>query len=440
MSRQLSEPTPGSRESGHAQRRRTCGQENGGRHEQPTLGTGQRPVPRDIRQQLHASTCRTIPRVTESRADGIGLWFALVFPSSFIVRKYLGWESTIAYAIVVAAILAFAPRWVTRLSDRTVFWLWLAIMGGIVAAFVLIYPVVNTHVPGVGSDDDDALEAATRALFAGHSPYGVRTYLGNAVHHLPGAFLLAAPFVWLGSSALQNLFWLTAFFVCLARQHGARTALSMAWPIVLLSPAVMHDMVTGTGYLSNAISVALLLWWLIRTRHRDLAAVAWGVALASRANFILLVPLAFAALRQAADWKTAVRATSLTCLTIACLALPFYLHDPSHFTPLEGANRLLVFDQLVPHLGVALMAAMAALAIFLSFRQNSASALFRNCALVQAFPSVAGVVLGSMLNGRVDLTYARYGAFFAWFVFVMEGIAAPDDPGIVAHGEWAIVR
>jgi hypothetical protein len=100
------------------------------------------------------------------------------------------------------------------------------------------------------------------------------------------------------------------------------------------------------------------------------------VTLSSRANFILLLPLAFAVIRRQTDSRTAVRAIALSCLSIACLTLPFYLHDPEHFAPLEGAGRLLVFDHLLPHLGTALIAAMAALAVGLSFTRMDAAALF----------------------------------------------------------------
>src|SRR5205814_557718 len=96
----------------------------------------------------------------------------------------------------------------------------------------------------------------------------------------------------LGASALQNLFWIPMFFVAVwVETRDSRRALELAWLVLALSPAVIHDIVTGTGYASNAIAVVLGLWWLTRTRHRDLAAAAWGVALASRANFLLLVPI-----------------------------------------------------------------------------------------------------------------------------------------------------
>ncbi len=354
----------------------------------------------------------------DSGAANAGLWFALVFPSSFVVDKYLGWECTIAYAIIVALIVALKPQRAQRPTERNLLRLTLLTLLLVAAAFLVIYPLVNTHIPGAGSDDDDALNQGARALLAGRFPYSERTYLGNVLHHLPGAFVLALPFVLLGTSALQNLFWLPLFFLTVRAETNGRTALHLACLVLVVSPAVMHEVVTGTGYVSNAIYVLLGLWWLARAPHRDVAAVAWGLTLASRANFLFLVPLAFGYLRQHAGLRPALRATAFTCATAACLTVPFYLHDRGNFGPLEAANRLLVFSQLLPHLGMVLMVLMAAFAIALSFAKMDAAALFRNCALVQAFPVVTSVALATVQNHRLDLSYARYGAFFAWFTLM----------------------
>jgi dipeptide/tripeptide permease len=354
----------------------------------------------------------------DSRASNVCLWFTLVFPSSFIVDKYLGWECTIAYAIVVAAVVALQPNLSGRLSSRSLLWLALLTLLLTAGAFLVIYPVANTHAPGTGSDDDDALNLGAMALLTGRFPYSRITYLGNVLHHFAGAFVLAAPFVILGTSALQNLFWLPLFFLAVREETSGRTALQLAWLILALSPGVMHEVVTGTGYVSNTIYVLLGLWWLVRTKHRDAAAIAWGVTLASRANFLLLVPLAFGYLRQTAGLRTALRATALTCATAACLIIPFYLHDRRNFGPIEGANRLLVFNGLVPHLGLAVVVLMAALAFVLAFTPMDVRALFRNGALVQAFPVVAGVALTIVQDRQLNLSYARYGSFFAWFTLM----------------------
>jgi hypothetical protein len=364
--------------------------------------------------------------MTDSRKAAVALWLALVFPSTFVVHKYLGWESTMAYAIVVALIVAVKPRLSGGQSNRHLLWLALLAWTLIVVAFLVIYPIANTHVPGTGSDDDDALNVGAMALLTGRSPYARTTYLGNVLHHLPGAFVLASPFVLLGTSALQNLFWLPVFFLAVREEADSDTALRLAWLVLVLSPGVLYEVVTGTGYVSNAIYVQLGLWWLVRTTHRDVAAIMWGLTLASRANFLFLVPLAFGYLRQRHGYRAALRATTLTCATAACLTLTFYLHDRRDFGPLEGANRLLVFNNLLPHLGVVLIAFMAALAFALSFSRMDAAALFRNCALVQAFPIAAGVVLATIQDRHLNLWYARYGPFFAWFTLM--ALAAEPSP------------
>jgi hypothetical protein len=357
--------------------------------------------------------------MTRTRAAAAGLWFALVLPSSFIVSRYFGWTGLAVYAAGVAAVLALDRRLRVEPRARACWRLGLATFAAVIVMFAAVYPVANIHVPGAGSDDDDGLNMATRAMFSGHFPYVERTYLGNLDHHLPGSFVLAAPFVLAGTSALQNLFWLPMFFLAVSRERDEVTALKLAWLALLLSPAIMYEVVTGTGYVSNAISVALGLWCVARaTRWKDAAAAVWGVALASRANFLFLLPIAFGYLQQHAGAAAARRAVLIASATAAALILPFYLYDPRHFSPIEGANRLLVFDGMAPHLGAALLAATGVLAVALGMQRMDRARLFGSAAILQAFPILSGIVLTSAWNRRVDLTYARYGAFFAWFAFM----------------------
>jgi hypothetical protein len=351
----------------------------------------------------------------------IGLWLALVFPSLFVTQKFLGWGGAAAYAILAAVAVMLWRRSSGDFpgSNRTTFWLAVATFVVVAMAFLLVYPSVNSHMPGAGSDDDDAYNVGALALVSGHSPYLQKTYLGNVLHQLPGAFILALPFVLLGTSALQNLFWLPMFFLAVKTETGdARLAVRLAWLVLVFSPTVMHQIVTGTGHAANTIYVLLGLWWLMRTSHRDVAAVAWGVALASRANFLLLVPLSFGWLRQQHGWSAALRATSLTCLTVAVLTLPFYLHDPLNFGPLEAADRLLRFNSLFPYAAETILFLTAALAVSLSCLPLTAKTVFQNCALVQAVPVVAGTVLGTLQKSQPDLAYAAYGTFFAWFALM----------------------
>jgi hypothetical protein len=171
--------------------------------------------------------------------------------------------------------------------------------------------------------------------------------------------------------------------------------------VLLLSPVVIHQVITGTGHIANAISVTLGLWWLTRaSRHwRMIAAMAWGVALASRANFLWTVPLAFAWLARRDGWLSAAKILAIMCGTAVAITLPFYLAAPDQFGPLEAANRMTRFNETWPHAGDALLASMTLLAVALIFRRVDRSRLFFDAALVQAFPVAGGVLIGFLQWG-----------------------------------------
>lgn len=364
------------------------------------------------------------------------LWAAIVFPSLAIVEKYLGWPGVAAYVAGAAGVLALANRLLQLIPRRLVVTLACATWVVVTILFLVVYPRVNTHDAYAGSDDDDAHNLGVTALLAGESPYSQTTYLGNQLHQLPGAYVLAAPFVIAGTSALQNLFWLPLFFVTIARAtRDPRGALVLAWLVLALSPEVMHQVITGGSYPSNAISVLVCLWWLARSTQpapqaepaslragpaKWVAAVMWGVALASRANFVLLIPVAFGWLHHRFGLRTALQLIGLTCATVAALSLPFYFNDPAGFGPLQASDRWLRFDAMLPHTGVALVVLTGALAIGLGLMRVDLAGLFRNSAVVLAFPVVAGFLLSSLAAGRLSLEYAPYGLFFSWFALLAD--------------------
>jgi hypothetical protein len=180
----------------------------------------------------------------------------------------------------------------------------------------------------------------------------------------------------------------------------------------------MHGVVTGTAHVANTIYVLLGLWWLTRTSRPMPVAAAWGIALASRANFLLLLPLAFGWLGRARNWRVAA-AASATAGAVACaITLPFYLDDPATFGPLEAADRLFRFDEVVPYAGTIVLAAVLLSSGVLAAGRMDRATLFRRAAYVQAVPVVAGLALSAAASGAPDLTYAAYGTFVAWFGFI----------------------
>jgi len=363
----------------------------------------------------------------------VWVWVALTVPAWPLVARYSGALGVACYSIAAGAALLLAPRIAALIPVRRAMALWLAMFAIVVVLFAVVYPRVNVHQPGAGSDDDDAHNIGAMALVAGESPYARTTYLGNELHQLPGSFVLSIPFALIGTSALQNVVCLPLFFLLLRREtRDARTPLVIALLSVLLSPAVLHQVATGSSYSWNAIWVLAGLWWVTARPSSLLAPLVLGVALCSRANFILLLAPLLGWLWRTHGPAVAMRIVGLAALVVAALAIPFYLTSDA-FGPLSVIDRWRDYDIVVPGAGVAVVIGMAMLSIGLAFFRAGRSGFFLQCALVQSFPVVAGLMLSWLMPADHDrLAMAYYGSFASWFVLI--GATMRIEPWLVGEG------
>ncbi len=361
-----------------------------------------------------------------------GLAFCLVFPSLGVIQKYLGNVGVVIYLIAAVAVLWISGRYLSqlflsRLSERQALYLVLLTFAALVAIFAIVYPKANVHIAGRGSDADDGLNLAVNELLQGRYPYYARTYLDNPLSPLPGAILLAIPFVLLGSSACQNLFWLGVFcLVLFRRMQSWRGTLTVFWTILIFSPVVMNDVVTGGDYPANTIYVLgfmlLTLSWGARAEtpvwKKVLAAVMLGIGLSSRANFLLVMPQMFAALTIKAGWRAALRYAAVASAAFAAVTLPFWVHDPAGFTPLHvQSHKVAEFQTILPFAGLVVPALGGCIAMALAWRsiKRRRETWLRDCAIVQAFLVICVVTLSVILTGTLSLTSASYGVFFLFF-------------------------
>ena len=354
------------------------------------------------------------------RLAWLGLYLSLVLPSVAQVAKYAGLAGIVLHAALVAAVLGALPRLVSfrRISERTASAMAVAVWVLVCVLFAVGFPIANSGLYGPGSDTDEAYDFAVREMLAGNYPYYVETYLWNAVHHLPGALILAAPFVLLGTSALQNLAWLPLFYLVARRELKSSGEALVLWVAVLvLCPAVIHGIVTGTDGGNNGLAVLVGMWAVIRSRGpwlRAAATVLFALALSNRVNFILAVPPVFAVLAAASGRAAALRWVTATVALLAVINLPFYFRDPDRFTPFEGFNRVTRLDMVIPYArywvpGLAILSTLA-----LSFRVRTFMSAVALVSAVQAFLVTSGAVIWSVDTGRLDLAYAGYGTFFVF--------------------------
>lgn len=358
---------------------------------------------------------------------------AVILSSLGAVVKYTHLPGLILYLGAVALALWLIrghiyPWFVRHVPERYLPWLALLTYFGVLALFAVIYPIANAGIVGGGTDRDDALNLAVRELFHGRYPYYPRTYIGAMISPLPGSLLLAAPFVLLGNSAYQDLFWLVVFYIVTQRYllGSGHSTLMLSWTLLLLSPLLWQELVTGGDLLANAIYVYVFVLLAIawnapgRPAWQGLAAAALlGLGLASRINYALVLVPVTAALVLRLGRRAALGRAALALLVMAALILPFYLYDPAGFTPLRTARLIDQFDKYLPLAGLLFATLMVAAALGLAFRRASSDlpGLLYACALPQAVPILGGLLLFAAA-GRFDNTFSvflGYGFSFLFF-------------------------
>jgi hypothetical protein len=371
--------------------------------------------------------------------DCIMLVLLLAFPSTGFIQKYTGLAGVAGYVAWVALVVFGTRKLATRMGP----WLRRYFCGlsalalvGLAVCFALVYPLENGKGPGKSSDRDDGLNLAVVRMAEGQSPYYKPAEFPGPLSIFPGGVVLAAPFVALGNSAYQNLFWL-AVFLCTTSWLFKDRALALILLIVplALSPAAQYEYISGGDMLANGIYVAVffllaLRWWSkpdAPVWQRCLACVLLGLGLASRANFPLLLPLFGAVLWRRVGLRQALDAVGLVALVAAVITVPFYLNDPAGFTPLLTRYKLAVIDDVMPWASKAIIGMTALLGMIggLVLSRHTAGdlnqAFFRWCTLVTLCPMVCAVALASCVGGHLDFGFMRDRFGLMYVVFALLG-------------------
>lgn len=364
-------------------------------------------------------------------AGAFALVGSLVLASAGTLEDYLGLTAVAAAAAAALALglplIRVTARFVARWPEQTVLLAAAGLVVLAVVAFAVVFPHADVDTGMTGSDRDEDADIGARRLMNLEYPYYAQTYLGNSLTHMPGSLLLAAPFVLMGTSALQNLFWLPAFFIGVRIFFGDVRVALLALGVLLATPTVLRELLTGGDLIANNIYVLLLALLVLRAGRRGgwpliIAAGFLGIALSSRANFLFVVPLLFSALVQSDGPRRALAAVAAAATAFLAVTLPFYLYDVDGFTPARTSDKLGQYSDVLPHaqyvigaLGVALVLGLA-----LTRMERSGIALARNAALVQGLFVVAGVVLASAQVGRVDFFFlvSGYGLNVVFFAIV----------------------
>lgn len=389
---------------------------------------------------LPAESTTPVPRPARFKwVEATVLALLIAFTSCGVVQKYLGLPGVAAFcAGCVVVVLLFArfhgkiPAWFsTHLRIlRIAFLAFLAI------CFTIVYPIEDSRGVGKSSDRDQGLNLASSLLMAGEYPYYANDDFAGPLSVLPGSIVLATPFVAIGNSAFQNLFWIAAALLFLSWHFKNKLAgLILMGAYLALSPAAMHEFISGGDLLSNGIFVAIFSMLAVRTWGENssdwkwllLTAVLMGVGLASRPNFFFILPLFGAAIWSKAGLPRAILASGAVFVVIVAITLPFYLANSEGFTPLIARAKIAISGMPwagnLVIAGTLLTTAICALILLLRPTANPQTAFARAAALVILAPMLLMVILQSIASGTPNFQFMsdRFGLMYVPFALLGYG-------------------
>lgn len=362
---------------------------------------------------------------------GLGFAFVVLFPSTAIVQKYFGGLGLLAY-ILFGSVAVFAlhhscrTAQIPRLPTRWMAGISIALLVALIVIFQVGYPVANSGRFGPGSDRDEALNIATGRLLHGQHPYGAPTYLNNPITPMPGSLVLAIPFYLIGNAAYQNIVWLMLLIHQVSRylRHNGLALITFT-TILLGSPIILQEYVTGGDLLANSIFVTITAAWLIfsvRDNDHDympslLSAALFGIALSSRPNFLLLLPLLISALYRMTTRRRATLHVAMVFASASIVTFPIWAMNPEGFTPFHVLHKFDNLNSVLPYVQLWIPLSSTIFAVTIAFRRDNSAinSLLRNCTFVLAFPVIVGTLLYSIASGQPMFGIAGIGLSFMFF-------------------------
>jgi len=345
----------------------------------------------------------------------------IILPSTYTVQKYTGVVGLSTFILlgivsIITGYMYVLPAILKRLDNTSTTLIATSFFIALVIGFFIFYPYANAGNIGGGSDRDEALTLAATELIHMRYPYYPKTYLNQPITPLPGAVILSVPFVLLGNSAYQNIFWILVCFFVLWYWLGDNRLALISSLLISVTPISLQQLVTGGDLVTNCLYILLPLLLLIRIRPHNWAisiacAVILGLGLSSRLNFFLVFPLLLAMGFHTGGWKPLLLYFVIPTLTCATVTIPFFLFQPSGFSPLHTLSKLAQFDNTLPFASLIIPLLALFVTFFLSMKKFDVHgiALLRNISVIQAILVISSVVLSSIEYQLIDLSLLEYG-------------------------------
>ena len=107
------------------------------------------------------------------------------------------------------------------------------------------------------------------------------------------------------------------------------------------------------------------------------------------------MPVVLAELVRQHGWPKALRYSGISLAAFVAVTLPFWLRDPAGFSPLGTADKVRIFNVILPHSEIIFPLLAAGTAIWLALQKpTNPSVLLRDCTVIQFVPVLLGCCCG----------------------------------------------
>jgi hypothetical protein len=365
-----------------------------------------------------------------------------------LIQKYLGYSGCFVYFLSIYALQHLLhrhqPKVVTNYSKYLILILLLLLTCAFVI-FKILFPQWELRV-----DRNEALDIAVRHLINGEYIYNSKTQLNNPISPLPGAVFLSVPFVLLGSSSYQNFFWLFVLIYLLWKMESQTYKLlcfliSMCTCLAFSQEWLFGgDLISNNFYILIAVLGIIAVWkendsstelTTLSTKKYSLA-VFFGVTLSSRPNYVFWFVLVYLFMLRRYQLKRVLPFAIVTIMTVTLVTLPFWLYNPTKFSPLHTANKIGGFDGLWIYI---ILFTSIICSLFAALYANNWNQLIKWGALIQIIPILFLICISSIKNGHLDFspTKERYGlnyivpGLITYFYTITSGRCLNLNPTII---------
>jgi hypothetical protein len=290
-----------------------------------------------IKQDFEPESFKSwIPKGGTALYLAVFLFINLLFAFKYGTRVSLspsasGLLFALFFGLQVAAGAALTV-WAVRRGQAGI-WLW-ALLAVYLAAAYAVYRSMDPLALEI--DRWSALQAFFDALFRGEFPWAVKSHLGTNVSVFPGMQTLVLPFYLMGDVGLLQFAGIIGFVVLMVVRYRESGRPFFLLGILLAMPSIQYQVLGRSDLLGNSIAIAWLVYGSLRPGAANgwrlyAWAVAWGVALSTRAIFI--IPFIYVAWQivDGRGLKAMIGVGLVVTATFAGTFLPFYLWDPELF-------------------------------------------------------------------------------------------------------------